>query len=227
MRCLKALLVAATLNFLAISFLAACGGADSEQPMSFDAYPEMEVLLDGRPYNLIFTMDIGRLTFNLYPQEAPLAVNSLVFLAGEGFFEDMIIYRVVPGVLTEAGDPTGTGTGGPGYTFEVEPPHRAYARGDLVMANDGSPNSNGSRFFILFGDIAGNTDFPGQYTIVGRLKEGHKPSERTLAALEAVALGPGPGGEVSAPQEEIKIVEGSVSVGCRPLQRSSNRPTVC
>ena len=95
MRCLKALLVAATLNFLAISFLAACGGADSEQPMSFDAYPEMEVLLDGRPYNLIFTMDIGRLTFNLYPQEAPLAVNSLVFLAGEGFFEDMVIYRAV------------------------------------------------------------------------------------------------------------------------------------
>ncbi len=227
MRYLNALLVAATFKFLAISLLAACGGAASELPMSFDAYPEMEVKIDGRPYNVIFTTDVGRLTFNLYPQEAPLAVNSLVFLAEEGFFDDMVIYRVLPGILTEAGDPTGTGTGGPGYTFEVEPPHRAYARGDLVMANDGSPNSNGSRFLILFGDIAGNADFPGQYTIVGRLKEGHKPSERTLAALEAVAVGPGSGGEVSVPQEEIKIVESSVSVGCRNLSQSSNRPTVC
>ena len=220
MRCLLALVVATSL-------LAGCGGADSERLTTISAYPEMEILLDGRPYNMIFTTDVGRLTFNLYPQESPLAVNSLVFLGGEGFFDGMVFYRVVPGVLAEAGDPIGTGTGGPGYTFEVEPPHRTYARGDLVMANDGSPNSNGSRFYILFGDIAGNAEFPGEYTIVGRLKEDHKPSERTLVALEAVAVGPGTAGEMSAPREEITIVESSLSVGCRPHNRSSNRPTSC
>ncbi len=212
-----------TIGLLSVFFVltVSCGEAESELPMSWDAFPELEdregkplVRTDGRPYNLILTTDLGRLTFNLYPIEAPIAVGSLVFLGLEAFFDGMVIYRVVPGVLAEAGDPTGTGTGGPGYTFEVEPPHRAYARGDLLMANDGSPNSNGSRFYILFGDIAGNADFPGEYTIVGRLRENHKASERTLAALEAVAVGPGAAGEVSAPQEEITILEATVSIGC-------------
>ena len=201
---------------------ASCGEAESELPMSFDAYPPMEVRTDrAYTYSAIFTTSVGRMTFNLYPQEATLAVNNFMFLGLEGFFDDLVIYRVLPGVLAETGDQTGTGTGGPGYTFEVEPPHRAYARGDLVMANDGSPNSNGSRFFILFGDIAGNADFPGQYTIIGSLKDGHKPSARTLAALEAVAVGPGPGGEVSLPVDTVQLTTVAVTRGCPPSSSTS------
>ena len=204
---------AGMIGLLAVFFVltVSCGEDESELPMSWDVYPEMVdregkplIRTDGRPYNLILTTEVGRLTFNLHALEAPIAVGSFVFLALEGFYDGTVIYRVVPGALAEGGDPTGTGTGGSGYTFEVEPPHRAYARGDLLLANDGSPNSNGSRFYILFGDLAGNAEFPGEYTIVGQLKEGHKPSERTLAALEAVAV----------PQEELTIMEASVSIGC-------------
>ena len=114
------------LGLAALMFLvvAACGEAEPEGPPVYDAYPPMGI--DPlRSYSVVFTTSVGRLTFQLLPEEAPLAVNSFVFLAREGYFDGVTFHRIVPGVLAETGDATGTGTGNPGYTFEVEPPQRA------------------------------------------------------------------------------------------------------
>ena len=191
-----------------------CGESESDSggvSKAYDAYPSVEVDPD-RPYNAIFTTSVGRMTFNLLPAEAPLAVASFAFLANEGFYDGLTFFRVLPGVLAESGDATGSGTGDAGYTFEIEPPQRPYARGLIAMANTGPPNSNGSRFFIILGDLS---TVPGEYTIFGHIKEGHGPSEKTLAKIDGVPVGPAPNGEVSLPQEEIEVMSVKVIEGCR------------
>ena len=187
---------------LALVAAVACGEAEPEGPPVFDAYPPMGI--DPlRSYSVIFTTSVGRLTFQVLPEEAPLAVNSFVFLAREGYFDGVTFHRIVPGVLAETGDATGTGTGNPGYTFEVEPPQRPYERGGIALANDGTPNSNGSRFFFILGDLAGSAEAPHEYTIFGHLKPNHPPSVATLDKIEAA-------------QEEVIIRSLQVTEGCLP-----------
>ena len=80
-----------------------------------------------------------------------MTVNNFVFLAREGFYDGVIFHRVIPGFMIQGGDPTGTGTGGPGYKFRDEPVNKPYTRGTLAMANAG-PNTNGSQFFVMHAD---------------------------------------------------------------------------
>jgi cyclophilin family peptidyl-prolyl cis-trans isomerase len=106
-----------------------------------------------KTYTAAITTDIGPFTIQLDPQSAPMAVNSFVFLADRHFFDCMTFYRVVPGLADETGDPSGTGYGGPGYTFADELPKPAtpqYPNYSVAMTNSG-PNTNGSRFFIVDG----------------------------------------------------------------------------
>ena len=187
---------------LALVAAAACGEAEPEGPPVFDAYPAMEID-QRRSYSVIFTTNVGRLTFQLLPQEAPLAVNSFTFLLNEGFYDGVAFHRVVPGVLAESGDATGTGSGNPGYTFEVEPSQRPYERGGIALVNDGTPNSNGSRFFFILGDLAGSAEAPHEYTVFGHLKPDHAPSVTTLDKIEAA-------------QEEVIIVSVKATEGCLP-----------
>jgi len=121
----------------------------------------------------------GDIALDLLPAEAPLAVNSFLFLAGEGFYDGVTFHRVVPGFVIQGGDPTATGRGGPGYKFrdELEGPGR-YSRGTVAMANAG-PNTNGSQFFICLGDLK----LPHQYTIFGRVTSG-------MEAVDAIAALP-------------------------------------
>ena len=95
----------------------------------------------------------GEFTIELYAKEAPNTVNSFVFLARDGFYDGVTFHRVIPGFMAQGGDPTGTGTGGPGYSFESElsPIRRHDGPGVLSMANSGGTNTNGSQFFITFG----------------------------------------------------------------------------
>ena len=182
--------------------VAACGEAEPEGPPVYEAYPPMGI--DPlRSYSVVFTTSVGRLTFQLLPQEVPLAVNSFIFLAREGYFDGVTFHRIVPGVLAETGDATGTGTGNPGYTFEVEPTQRPYERGGIALANDGAPNSNGSRFFFILGDLAGSAEAPHEYTIFGHLKPNHPPSVATLDKIEAA-------------QEAVIIRSLQVTEGCLP-----------
>ncbi len=105
----------------------------------------------------------------LLPDNAPLAVNSFVFLARNGWFDDITFHRVLPDYVAQTGDPSGSGFGGPGYTFDNEISDLKFDKAGLMgMANSG-PGSNGSQFFITYA-AAPNLD--GKYTIFGEVLEG-------------------------------------------------------
>ena len=112
----------------------------------------------------------GDIVIELYADVAPMAVNSFIFLARNGWFDGVTFHRVLPGFVAQAGDPTGTGFGGPGYAFdnEITPELTFDAAGVVSMANAG-PGSNGSQFFITLGPA---THLNGQYTIFGHVIAG-------------------------------------------------------
>ena len=105
----------------------------------------------------------------LYPAAAPKTVENFERLAGDGFYDGVVFHRVIPDFMIQGGDPTGTGSGGPGYTFEDEQNEQSVVRGALAMANAG-PNTNGSQFFIVTADACPWLD--GQHTVFGRVTAG-------------------------------------------------------
>jgi cyclophilin family peptidyl-prolyl cis-trans isomerase len=111
----------------------------------------------------------GVIELELYPNDAPKTVDNFVKLARDGFYDSVIFHRVIPDFMIQGGDPTGTGTGGPGYTFEDEFNDRKVERGALAMANAG-PNTNGSQFFIVTTESAPWLD--GKHTVFGRVTAG-------------------------------------------------------
>lgn len=121
----------------------------------------------------------GHFEIRLFAEEAPLTVNNFVFLAREEFYDGVIFHRVIPGFVAQGGDPTGTGTGGPGYRFrdELDGDGR-YGRGRVAMANSG-PNTNGSQFFVCLDDVR----LPHQYTLFGEVTSG-------MEAVDAIAAVP-------------------------------------
>ena len=145
----------------------------------------------------------GAIVFDLFPSEAPNTVNNFVFLAREGFYDGVVFHRIIKGFMIQSGDPTGTGTGGPGYKFNDEPVTRDYVAGTLAMANSG-PNTNGSQFFVMHQ----RSDLPKNYTIFGLVSHGLDVVD-TLANLPVAAS---PSGERSTPVnpptiEGIEIAE--------------------
>lgn len=123
-----------------------------------------------KQYTATLQTEKGDIVLELYPDVAPMAVNSFIFLARNGWFDGVTFHRVLPGFVAQAGDPTGTGFGGPGYAFdnEVSPDLNFDQPGVLGMANAG-PGSNGSQFFITLGPTP---HLDGGYTIFGRVIEG-------------------------------------------------------
>lgn len=111
--------------------------------------PPQNELKPDKKYSAIIHTDLGDITFELFADKTPVTVNNFVFLANQGFYNGTIFHRVIDDFMVQGGDPTGTGTGGPGYRFkdEFEPSLRHDKRGVLSMANAG-PNTNGSQFFI-------------------------------------------------------------------------------
>ena len=124
-----------------------------------------------KTYTATFETTMGKVEAELYTDTAPMTVNNFVFLAREGFYDGAIFHRIIPGFVVQGGDPTGTGTGGPGYKFRDEdiPAHRSYEKGTLAMANSG-PNTNGSQFFICLENLTGK--LPKNYTIFGKVTAG-------------------------------------------------------
>ena len=112
----------------------------------------------------------GEIVLQLYPRQAPMAVNSFIFLARSGWYDGVTFHRVLPGFVAQAGDPTGTGYGGPGYAYdnEISPDLKFDSAGVLGMANSG-PGSNGSQFFITY---AAAPKLNGSYTIFGKVIAG-------------------------------------------------------
>ncbi len=135
----------------------------------FTICPPMQ-LEPGVDYTATLHTEKGDIVVELLPNVAPMAVNSFIFLTEHNWFDNVTFHRVLPGFVAQAGDPTGTGYGGPGYTFAIEPDASiTFDRaGLLAMANSG-PTSNGSQFFITLGPAA---HLNGQFTIFGEVIQG-------------------------------------------------------
>src|SRR5437764_11570659 len=111
----------------------------------------------------------GDIELTFFDEDAPKTVANFVDLAGKGFYDGVIFHRIIRDFMIQGGDPTGTGTGGPGYTFEDEINDHKVVRGAIAMANAG-PNTNGSQFFIVTADSAPWLD--GKHTVFGRVSAG-------------------------------------------------------
>jgi cyclophilin family peptidyl-prolyl cis-trans isomerase len=117
----------------------------------------------------------GAIELELFPEDAPKTVDNFTKLARDGFYDGVIFHRVIPDFMIQGGDPTGTGSGGPGYSFEDEINDHKVERGALAMANAG-PNTNGSQFFIVTTESAPWLD--GKHTVFGRVTNGMKVADR-------------------------------------------------
>lgn len=159
----------------------------------FNRCPDMQ-LQPGTSYTATIATTRGNIVVELFPEVAPLAVNSFVFLAQQGWFENNTFHRVLPGFVAQAGDPSGTGYGGPGYAFAIETnPGLQFDRaGLLAMANAG-PTSNGSQFFITYGPAQ---HLNGGYTIFGQVIQGMNVVESLTPRDPAQALGLPPGDQI-------------------------------
>ncbi len=141
----------------------------------------------------------GPIHVELYPDDAPKTVDNFVKLANDGFYDSVVFHRVIPDFMIQGGDPTGTGSGGPGYTFEDEFNHHKVERGALAMANAG-PNTNGSQFFVVTTEAAPWLD--GKHTVFGRVTDG-------MDVVDKIAEQPRDGRD--KPHEDVVIESVSVS----------------
>jgi len=123
-----------------------------------------------KPYRARLHTDLGDIVVQLHADKAPSTVNNFVFLAKEGFYDGVIFHRVIANFMVQGGDPTGTGTGGPGYSFQDEfhPSLRHSGPGILSMANAG-PNTNGSQFFLTH---VATPWLDNKHTVFGKVVEG-------------------------------------------------------
>jgi peptidyl-prolyl cis-trans isomerase B (cyclophilin B) len=126
----------------------------------------------------------GPIEVEFFDEDAPKTVENFRKLAGDGFYDGLTFHRIIPDFMIQGGCPEGTGTGGPGYTFEDEFNQNKVVRGALAMANSG-PNTNGSQFFIVTTDAASWLD--GKHTVFGKVTSGMD----AVDALEKLETGPG------------------------------------
>lgn len=163
------------------------------EPMYKEA-PIMEIEAETKVYQATLSTGKGDITIELSAKATPITVNNFVFLARKNFYNNTPFHRTIPGFMIQGGDPTGTGSGGPGYKFADEAFSGEYTRGTVAMANSG-PNTNGSQFFIMHKDTA----LPKSYVIFGKVTAG-------LDVVDAIATAPTkPGGEGSSPEELVYI----------------------
>ena len=153
-------------------------------------------LLDAMPSATLQT-SAGPITIELFEEDAPRTVANFRKLAGDGFYDELIFHRVIPDFMIQGGCPEGTGTGGPGYTFEDEFNDNKVVRGALAMANAG-PNTNGSQFFIVTTEAAPWLD--GKHTVFGRVTDG-------MDAVDAIEGTQTDGSDRPVEPQVIKSVE--------------------
>lgn len=201
---MRALLLALVLTALA----AGCGGSDDggEAGAPIDECQDVEApaprgaetreaptdpLASGTTYTLTFETSCGAFSVELDLELAPQTTASLVALAEDGYFDDTIFHRVVPGFVIQGGDPTQTGGGGPGYsTVDVPPSDARYTQGVVAMAKAGfePAGTSGSQFFVVTGEDIG---LPPEYAIVGTVTDGMD----TVLRIDALGVADGPPSE--------------------------------
>jgi cyclophilin family peptidyl-prolyl cis-trans isomerase len=169
----------------------------AEQTQSFD--DSFQLCIDpAKTYTALVTTNFGEYTIELDAAKAPGTVNNFVNLARFKYFDDTVCHRAIPGFMVQCGDPTATGSGGPGYSFLDELPEAGeYEIGSVAMANAG-PSTNGSQFFVITGDQG--VSLPPDYTLFGTVIDG---LDTTVAELDAVG---NPSDNGVPPLEEIQII---------------------
>jgi peptidyl-prolyl cis-trans isomerase B (cyclophilin B) len=165
-----------------------CETVEAPEPKPDGGREAPEGALAPMTYRLVFETNCGAFTVTLDLKSAPSTSASLVALARDGFFDNLGFHRVVPGFVIQGGDPTGTGTGGPGYkTVDVPAQDAQYVQGVVAMAKGGlePPGTSGSQFFVVTGADA---QLPPEYAIVGKVTDGLE----TTLKIDALGVGDGP-----------------------------------
>jgi cyclophilin family peptidyl-prolyl cis-trans isomerase len=157
--------------------------------------PEM-IIDQNKTYTAIMRTTAGDITISLNAKATPITVNNFIWLSKKDFYKGVIFHRVIKDFMVQGGDPTGTGSGGPGYQFNDESFTGEYTRGTLAMANAG-PNTNGSQFFIMHADVP----LPKNYVIFGQVTKGLETVDKIATAKTTI----GGDGAMSKPIEPVKI----------------------
>ena len=152
-----------------------------------------EPLPAGETREVTIETDQGNIVIDVEADLGPLAAGNFVALAECGFYDGIVFHRILPGFVIQGGDPTGTGSGGPGYEFPNDPVAVPYERGVVAMANAG-PDTNGSQFFIVLGDAG----LPPDYSVFGRVTSG-------MELADEIAAGPSTGGQAGQALEPVTM----------------------
>jgi peptidyl-prolyl cis-trans isomerase B (cyclophilin B) len=180
-----------------------CKEVEAPAPKSVSFGAPEEVVEPGEPATAVVKTSCGTFEIELDTERAPKTANSFAFLAEEGFYDDLTFHRVVPGFVIQGGDPEGTGTGGPGYTVDEEPPpNLAYTKGVVAMAKSSAdpPGRSGSQFYVVTGPDAG---LPPEYALVGKVSGGFD----AISKIEAL------GGPEEKPKQTVLIEEVTIEQG--------------
>jgi cyclophilin family peptidyl-prolyl cis-trans isomerase len=181
----------AAANKLAVAAGCPASTSATVNTQKYSAAPAMTIDTT-KNYTATVVTTAGTFTIALNAKAAPVTVNSFVFLADKGYFHCVIFQRVIPNFMDQTGDPTGTGSGGPGYQFKNENVPKAYATGDVAMANAGA-NTNGSQFFVVVPGGATQLDADlasGGYSLFGTVSSGLNVVEAINADGSAAGVPP-------------------------------------
>jgi len=182
-----------------------CKEVEAPEPkkVQLDAPEEGQVVEKGDEATVVMETSCGTFEIALDTERAPKTANSFAYLAEEGFYDDTIFHRVVPGFVIQGGDPLGTGTGGPGYSVdEKPPPSLSYTKGLVAMAKSSAdpPGRSGSQFYVVTSPDAG---LPAEYALVGKVTRGYDAVER----IEKL------GGPEEKPKQTVLIEQATVEKG--------------
>ncbi|MED4603991.1 peptidylprolyl isomerase [Paenibacillus validus] len=179
---------------------ASTGTTSEPGKKTWSSPPEMKIDAN-KSYTATVTTSKGTFVIELFAKDAPKTVNNFVFLAKEGFYNNITFHRIIQSFMVQTGDPLGNGTGGPGYKFpdELKSPYK-YEPGIVAMANSG-PNTNGSQFFICTGEDSKSLNKLPNYTIFGKVVEGMDTVQKIAATPVEQGSEPTP----SKPKEKVVI----------------------
>jgi cyclophilin family peptidyl-prolyl cis-trans isomerase len=183
----------ASLALAATLALGACSVAGGATPLPTSGPPaaacptsQPEPLPAGETRTVTIETDQGAIAIKIEADLSPIAAGNFVALAGCGYYDGVVFHRVVPTFVIQGGDPTGTGTGGPGYEIQDEPVTVTYGRGTVAMARTSQPNSVGSQFFIVLDDTARSAlESANTYQIIGTVSSGMDAVDAIAAAADA------------------------------------------
>ncbi len=180
-------IIALMLPLLAASCSGAVPGAEEkeEEPVQKTYSSPPEMMIDtSKKYTATIETEKGNLVLELFAADVPRTVNNFVFLAREGFYDNVTFHRILANFMAQGGDPTATGTGGPGYTFADEFTEHTHVTGALSMANSG-PNTNGSQFFITYSP---QHHLNGMHSVFGQLTEGADVLKRLVQGDKIIRI---------------------------------------